>query len=121
MTYDAFGREVSTVWDRDLTQSGTTVDTWTNEYDQQHRLIRTTSPTGDINYEYDVFGRQTRVVTGTSGSYAGDIADPSTDVRYSYDVLGRLSKVETFERNDVLVDVDPCHTWQSAGNRILRL
>jgi RHS repeat-associated protein len=113
MTYDAFGREVSVVWDRTVSNPGSNVDTWTNEYDQQGRLLRVESPSGDINYGYDVLGRQTRVFTGTSGNYAGDLANPSTDIRYSYDILGRLSKVEAFEKNNVAVDVDP----NTAGNQ----
>ncbi len=65
MTYDAFGREVSMVWQRDIIQTGASIiDIWTNQFDVQGRLIRVTSPTGILNYEYDVYGRQTRVFTG---------------------------------------------------------
>ncbi len=114
MTYDAFGREVSMVWQRDIIQTGASIiDIWTNQFDVQGRLIRVTSPTGILNYEYDVYGRQTRVFTGTTGTYAGDQADPDTDIRYAYDVQGRLVSVQTFERNNVLVDVDP----KTAGNQ----
>ena len=40
MTYDAFGREVSVVWDRTVSNPGSSIDTWTNQFDVQGRLIR---------------------------------------------------------------------------------
>lgn len=47
------------------------------------------------------------------GFQPANSTDYETDIRYSYDPLGRLSKVETFERNNVAVDVDP----NTAGNQ----
>lgn len=41
-TYDAFGRMISTVWDRELSAPGTEVETWTNSYDTQGQ--RNTGP-----------------------------------------------------------------------------
>lgn len=106
MTHDAFGRELTTVWDRMATTPGLVVDIWANTWDEHGRLIHVDSPTGQIFYEYDTQGRQVRVATRPAGFTPQNDDDVSTDIRYTYDLLGRLSSVETWERNDVLVDVD---------------
>ena len=106
MTYDAFGQDIEMQWDRDLANPGTDVASWSSEYDEHRRLIRTESPTGTINYAYDDLGRKTRVFTGGSGTYAGDQTNPINDFRFGYDVFGRLAFVSTVERNDVLVDTN---------------
>ncbi|MCP4783719.1 MAG: hypothetical protein GY903_21390 [Fuerstiella sp.] len=113
MMYDAFGREVSTVWDRLVSVPGTVVDTWTNTYNDLGQLARVTSPTGELNYEYDSQGRQTRVTTRGPNLVPVNSGDVSTDIRYNYDSLGRLASVETWERNDVAVDTDA----GTAGNQ----
>ena len=64
MTYDAFGREVQVVWNSFGEPLGVSPrsDVWTNQYDVQGRLLSVASPTGTVFYEYDVYGRQTRVM-----------------------------------------------------------
>ena len=63
MTCDAFGREVHVAWNRTVSNPGSNIDTWTNQYDVQGRLLSVASPTGSVFYEYDSFGRQTRVMS----------------------------------------------------------
>ena len=84
------------------------VDTFETEYDAKGRVLREQSPTGAVNYEYDsVSGERVRTFTGTSGTYAGDLADPKNDTQYEYDSLGRLTRVLVVERNGAQIDVDP--------------
>ncbi len=106
--YDAFGREVSTVWNSFGEPLGVSPrsDVWTNQYDDQNRLIRVTSPTGTVFYEYDAFGRKTRVMSRGPAFTPANTTDYENDIRYSYDIFGRLASVQTFERNNVAVDVD---------------
>ena len=106
--YDAFGREVSTVWASFGEPLGVSPrsDVWTNQYDNQSRLVRVTSPTGIVFYEYDIVGRQTRVSSRGIGFQPVNSNDYENDIRYSYDSLSRLATVETYERNNVAVDVD---------------
>ena len=113
--YDAFGREVSTAWASFGEPLGVSPrsDVWTNQYDNQSRLISVNSPTGSVFYEYDVFGRQTRVSSRGIGFQPVNSADYENDIRYGYDSLSRLATVATYERNNVAVDVDPV----AAGNQ----
>jgi RHS repeat-associated protein len=115
ITFDAFGREISTQWTSTGEPGGVSPrsDVWTNQYDVQGRLLSVASPTGTVFYEYDVFGRQTRVMSRGAGFQPANATDYETDIRYSYDSLGRLKKVETFERNNVALDIDPV----TAGNQ----
>ncbi|MCR9202888.1 MAG: hypothetical protein NXI04_29940, partial [Planctomycetaceae bacterium] len=112
MTFDAFGRETATVWDRLPATPGVVVDIWTNTYDDLGRLASVSSPTGEVLYEYDSQGRQIRVATRPNGFIPADADDVSTDIRYTYDLLGRLASVQTWERNDIAVDADPTAAGQ---------
>ncbi|MCR9202079.1 MAG: putative Ig domain-containing protein [Planctomycetaceae bacterium] len=112
MTFDAFGRETTTVWDRLPATPGVVVDIWTNTYDDLGRLASVSSPTGEVLYEYDSQGRQIRVATRPNGFIPADADDVSTDIRYTYDLLGRLASVQTWERNDIAVDADPTAAGQ---------
>jgi RHS repeat-associated protein len=51
-------------------------------YDLQGRVTSIKTTEGTVSYEYDKFGRQTRVYS-----------DKGDDVKYEYDILGRLSMV----------------------------
>jgi RHS repeat-associated protein len=97
--YDGLGRVIRITHDQ-----GSSQDVWQIAFDADGRVIREVTPQGAVNYEYDqATGRRTRVFTGTSGSYAGDLADPVQDTRYDYDMFGRLSKVTVRERNHVVL------------------
>jgi RHS repeat-associated protein len=106
--YDAFGRILSATHDR----SGA-LQVFSTQYDDQGQVLRKTSPVGNVNYEYDLFGRQTRVFTGHGATYAADAAAPLSDVRYSYDALSRLSRVDTVVRDNTTIDSDTT----TAGNQ----
>jgi YD repeat-containing protein len=99
MSYDAFGRLVSTAHDyasgaaSGNPQSITITDTWTNSYDVQGRLIQETSPTGFVRYEYDSLGRKTKTQSGTT------VPVVLSEVAYTYDQVGRLKTVETVKRD----------------------
>jgi YD repeat-containing protein len=54
-TYDAFGRIV-----RQQHIRPTVTDPYTTVYDVQGRVTQETTPTGFINYEYDLLGRKTK-------------------------------------------------------------
>ncbi len=106
MTYDANGRVVSTshVYARGAASGSPLAsdhnDQWTNRYDDQGRVIEETSPTGFIRYEYDVYGRRTKTLSGTSGTTV------LSEVTYAYDALNRLSTVLTVRRDGELIDSD---------------
>lgn len=107
MIFDAFGRVTSTTH---AYASGATAgvpisvlqDVWTNTYDLQGRVIQESSPTGSIQYEYDVLGRKTNVRT-----MVPTVSGVATEVVYAYDSLGRLASVSTTLRDGLPVDVDP--------------
>ena len=113
VTYDAFGRVVSTEhsYVRGATSGNSqfTVvnDRWTNRYDAEGRMIEETSPTGFIRYEYDAFGRKTKTLSGTAGTTV------LSEVTYGYDALSRLASVLAVRRDGVLVDSDT----NEAGNQ----
>ncbi len=75
MTYDAFGRVLTTTHSYVTGASGgapsTTqiTDTWTNSYDDQGRLKQESSPTGVVGYEYDPLGRKSRTWAGGVGAW----------------------------------------------------
>jgi RHS repeat-associated protein len=100
--YDAFGRTVEVVQDADGNLETTADQRVTDtSYNGKGRVVSITSPEGIVNYEYDpVTGQVTR-------TYTGAVSTPIDDVRYTFDALGRLSTVEVYERNGVMVDVDP--------------
>lgn len=106
-SYDAYGRPVRSVQSI-LTSAGNWSDTgtWTTQYDLRGRIVRQTSPVGNINYEYDNLGRKTRMFTGKKGTLELDAAEPESDVRYSYDGLSRLAVIETRVRDGREVDTD---------------
>ncbi len=99
MTYDAFGRMISTthVYASGATASGPTTtlrtDTWTNSYDIQGRHTQETSPTGFINYEYDLLGRKTKTESGTT------VPAVLSEATYTYDSLSRLKTINTVKRD----------------------
>ena len=73
-------------------------DTYTTTYDAQGRLTQETSPTGFINYEYDVLGRKTKTQSGTT------VPVVLSEITYTYDLFGRLSTVSTVKRDGAIVD-----------------
>ncbi len=103
-TYDAFGRQIEVVQDRDgdlLTTSDQRVTD--NTFNALGQLIAVATSEGTIHYEYEpVTGLRTRTYTGsadTGGSVAGD-GIAVTDTVYTYDTLGRLDAVTVAERFD---------------------
>ena len=100
--YDPFGHQFKVVQDADGNLNTTSDERITDTvYNGEGQIVSITSPEGIVNYEYDpVTGLQTRTYTGTINS-------PIDDTRYTFDALGRLSTVEVYERNGVMVDVDP--------------
>jgi YD repeat-containing protein len=104
MNYDAFGRVIATehLYAQGATSgnpiSTTHQDRWTNAFDDQQRLVATTSPTGFIHYQYDDFGRKKATESGTTGSTV------LSEVTYAYDALSRLSTLLTVRRDGLPVD-----------------
>jgi RHS repeat-associated protein len=92
-SYDAFGRIVQQQHIRP-----TVTDPYTTAYDVQGRVTQETTPTGFINYEYDLLGRKTKTLSGTT------LPTVLSDVTYTYDLLGRLSTVNTVKRDGAIVD-----------------
>jgi YD repeat-containing protein len=92
-TYDAFGRIVQQQHIRP-----TVTDPYTTAYDAQGRVTQETTPTGFINYEYDLLGRKTKTQSGTT------LPTVLSEVTYTYDLLGRLSTVNTVKRDGAIVD-----------------
>ena len=105
MTYDAFGRMLTTshIYASGATSGAPTTvlntDTWTNNYDVQGRLTQETSPTGSIYYEYDNIGRKTQ-----SRTVVPTVPGVASEIRYTYDSLGRLATVSTVKRDGAYVD-----------------
>ncbi|MFN9602776.1 MAG: RHS repeat-associated core domain-containing protein, partial [Planctomycetota bacterium] len=93
--YDAFGRIVQQQHIRP-----TVTDTYTTTYDAQGRITQETTPTGTIQYEYDLLGRKTlcRTVVSTVPT------DILSEITYTYDLLGRLATVNTVRRDGAMVD-----------------
>jgi len=100
-TYDAQGRSVDVVQDRDGNLTTTTDQrVTTNDYDGYGRLTSVALPEGTINYEYNaVTGERVRTWTGTTSV--------DTDTWYDYDALGRLDEVRALARNGAPIDNDP--------------
>jgi YD repeat-containing protein len=94
-SYDAFGRIVQQQHIRP-----TVTDTYTTTYDAQGRVTQETTPTGTIQYQYDLLGRKTlsRTVVSTVPT------DVLTEITYTYDLFGRLSTVNTVRRDGAIVD-----------------
>jgi RHS repeat-associated protein len=105
VSYDAFGKIVQQQHIRP-----TVTDTYTTAYDSQGRVTQETTPTGTIQYQYDLLGRKTQCRTVVS-----TVSDPPfgvvptnvlTEITYTYDLLGRLATVNTVRRDGALVDSD---------------
>ncbi|MFN9433819.1 MAG: RHS repeat domain-containing protein [Planctomycetota bacterium] len=94
-SYDAFGRIVQQQHIRP-----TVTDTYTTTYDAQGRVTQETTPTGTIQYQYDLLGRKTQCRTVVS-TVPTDIL---SEITYTYDLFGRLSTVNTVRRDGALVD-----------------
>ncbi|MFN6164524.1 MAG: RHS repeat-associated core domain-containing protein, partial [Planctomycetota bacterium] len=64
------------------------------------RVTQETTPTGTIQYQYDLLGRKTlcRTVVSTVPT------DILTEITYTYDLFGRLSTVNTVKRDGAIVD-----------------
>jgi YD repeat-containing protein len=73
-------------------------DPYTTVYDVQGRVTQETTPTGFINYEYDLLGRKTKNLSGST------VPTVLSEVTYTYDLLGRLSTVNTVKRDGAIVD-----------------
>jgi len=85
--YDAFGRQVEVVQDRDGDLTTTAdQDVTTNVFDDRGQLVEVDTPQGTLHYAYDDLGRQTAVFTDQSR------------IEYDHDVLGRLKTVTQVER-----------------------
>ena len=111
MTFDTFGRIKSTSHIYANGASGGnpiagafTVDTWTNDYDMQGRLVQETSPTGAVGYEYDSLGRKVNVLAYLRDGNGILASAPSSLWNYTYDPFGRLKNVKTTIRDSVEVD-----------------
>ncbi|MCU0708126.1 MAG: hypothetical protein MUF23_07540, partial [Pirellula sp.] len=76
-----------------IVSSGTLVSATSTVYDAQGRVTQETTPTGFINYEYDLLGRKTKTLSGTT------LPTVLSEVTYTYDLLGRLSTVNTVKRD----------------------
>ena len=107
MTYDAFGRVTSTTH---AYASGAAAgvpiavlqDVWATKYDVQGRVTQESSPTGIMQYDYDVLGRKTHVRT-----MVPTVSGVASESVYAYDSLGRLASVSTTLRDGLPVDIDP--------------
>jgi RHS repeat-associated protein/fibro-slime domain-containing protein len=100
--FDEFGRIILTVHEaRDPAGQSTTRETRLT-YDDQGRLIRTETPEGVLEYEYDAAGRQTAVQTrrGWDGLPDGSTAFPVQQrTEYTFDAFDRIIRVEVAKRN----------------------
>ncbi len=99
-SYDAFGRLIEVVHQ----VTGGTSETRTFTYNERGQLTAVTSVQGTIEYEYDNYGRRTRMFV----SVRPDASDSNStgaieDTLYTYDALGRLDTVTVVERNDVVL------------------
>ncbi len=110
MSYDAFGREITTIHTYAKgALSGNPIpnqyssDVWTKAYDAEGRLTQETSPTGVIGYEYDPLGRKSRTWAGAVGSTA---LTALSDITYSYDSLSRLSTVNAVKRDGASIPTE---------------
>jgi RHS repeat-associated protein len=94
-TYDAFGRTIQIVQDRDGdADPETTTDqrVETNTYNDLGQLISVaTNAEGTIHYEYDALGRHERTCAGSETA-------PGIDTYYFFDALGRLDGVTVTDR-----------------------
>jgi YD repeat-containing protein len=107
-TYDAFGRR-DTVTE---TFAGVTRLTDT-DYDAEGRITRVVNADGEIHYGYDPLGRQVRMWTGSSATFAGGV----TGVEYDYDPAGRLVLVREVRRANATLatPVETRSTFDYAG------
>ncbi|MGE5609729.1 MAG: putative Ig domain-containing protein [Bacillota bacterium] len=119
-TYDAFGRTLQVVQDRNG-NINTTDDqnVTTYAYDAEGRQTQVSTSHGGnsytVRYEYNGLGQMVRTYTGNEDPADTSMANDGkavTDTRYTYDPLGRLETVSVRERQDTPLTTPETTTYQ---------